>query len=233
MTYGIPYRGSKNKIAEDIIEMLPPGHRFVDLFAGGCAMTHAAYLTGKYSKFLCNDKYPVIGQEVFRQACTGEFNKPEYQRTISYDEFRRDRFNSGWLISVWGWNCSVGYLSKEIDKLIKDKDIKTIQDMADELNIRYPLQRLTRLKNLTGQIDISRVEFTAMDYRDYIWQEGDVVYCDPPYSSYQPSNPYSHFGFDINKFWEWVRTRDYPVYVSEYSAPDDFVSIFDKKRGGI
>ena len=55
MTYGIPYRGSKNKIAKDIIEMLPPGHRFVDLFAGGCAITHCGMLSGKWKEFLAND----------------------------------------------------------------------------------------------------------------------------------------------------------------------------------
>ena len=42
MTYGVPYQGSKQRIAPDIVRMLPSGDVFVDLFAGGCAMTHAA-----------------------------------------------------------------------------------------------------------------------------------------------------------------------------------------------
>lgn len=58
MNYGIPYQGSKNRIAKDIVELLPSGKRFVDLFAGGCAMTHAAMLSGKYERFLVNDLYP-------------------------------------------------------------------------------------------------------------------------------------------------------------------------------
>ena len=33
--YGLPYMGSKSKIAEDILSFLPPGSRFVDLFGGG------------------------------------------------------------------------------------------------------------------------------------------------------------------------------------------------------
>lgn len=57
-TYGVPYQGSKNKLAERIIDKLPAGERFVDLFAGGCAMTHAAIASGKYKRILCNDKYP-------------------------------------------------------------------------------------------------------------------------------------------------------------------------------
>lgn len=35
MTYGLPYMGSKNTIAEDIINFLPSSKRFVDLFGGG------------------------------------------------------------------------------------------------------------------------------------------------------------------------------------------------------
>lgn len=40
MIYGLPYRGSKNKIAEALIWALPDGKRFVDLFGGGalCAI---------------------------------------------------------------------------------------------------------------------------------------------------------------------------------------------------
>jgi len=79
-------------------------------------------------------------------------------------------------------------------------------------------------------LDLSKVEFSQMNYADYEHQEGDVVYCDPPYAN--TTNSYG-VKFDTDAFWEWVRTRDYPVYVSEYKAPDDFVSIWNKKRGGV
>lgn len=42
MTYGMPYSGSKNRGAMDIIAILPRARVLVDLFAGGCAITHAA-----------------------------------------------------------------------------------------------------------------------------------------------------------------------------------------------
>lgn len=67
-----------------------------------------------------------------------------------------------------------------------------------------------------------------MDYREYEFREGDVVYADPPYEGttlYEGTLPFDH-----DAFWEWARTRDYPVYVSGYKAPDDFVSIWSKKR---
>lgn len=37
MKYGMPYKGSKNKIAEWIIDQLPKAKHFYDLFGGGGA----------------------------------------------------------------------------------------------------------------------------------------------------------------------------------------------------
>lgn len=70
------------------------------------------------------------------------------------------------------------------------------------------------------------IDFTSFDYRDYQYEEGDVVYCDPPYSG---TKGYDGREFDNDTFWDWVRTRDYPVYVSEYNAPADFTCIWQKK----
>ena len=70
------------------------------------------------------------------------------------------------------------------------------------------------------------IEFTETDYMDYQHEEGDVVYCDPPYIG---TAKYDGREFDHEAFWEWVRTRDYPVYVSEYTAPDDFTCIWEKE----
>ena len=59
--YGLPYQGSKNAIAKWIIDQLPAAEHFYDLFAGGCAVTHAAIESGKYKHVHANDiqgKYP-------------------------------------------------------------------------------------------------------------------------------------------------------------------------------
>lgn len=92
-----------------------------------------------------------------------------------------------------------------------------------------PRSRLRRLRRLTG-LDLSKVEFTQSDYRQYEHKEGDVVYCDVPYKD--THQRYQTAKFDTDAFWEWARTRNYPVYVSEYKAPDDFACIWEKYRGG-
>ena len=89
---------------------------------------------------------------------------------------------------------------------------------------------MNRLQNLDA-ISEPRIEYTSFDYRDYQHEEGDVVYCDPPYAGVWK---YDGREFDHASFWEWARSRDYPVYVSEYNAPDDFMCVWHKgiaKRG--
>ena len=53
--YGLPYQGSKNSIAEWVIDHLPPADTLGDLMAGGCAVSHAALLSGKYKHVIAND----------------------------------------------------------------------------------------------------------------------------------------------------------------------------------
>lgn len=83
MQYGLPYKGSKSKIADMIIEQLPPGRVLYDLFAGGCAITHAALLSGKWEKVVANDIlfYP----NLFRDAAQGKYRN-EY-KWVSRDDF--------------------------------------------------------------------------------------------------------------------------------------------------
>ena len=46
---GLPYKGSKNTIAERIVGLMPGGGKFLDACCGGGAVLEAAYLSGKYS----------------------------------------------------------------------------------------------------------------------------------------------------------------------------------------
>lgn len=96
------------------------------------------------------------------------------------------------------------------------------------------LTRLERLQSLESLQSLERLEqhdsiivATSSDYREYVHEEGDVVYCDPPYAN---TDQYNVGDFDSVAFWQWARSRDYPVYVSEYHAPEDFVSIWCKEK---
>ena len=85
INFGLGYMGSKSVIARDLIKLIPSGDRFVDAFAGGCAMTHAALLVGRWPKILANDIVEV--PEFFVNAVKGQYR--DETRWISREDFFR------------------------------------------------------------------------------------------------------------------------------------------------
>lgn len=69
--YGLPYMGSKSKIARWVVERLPEGDTLYDVFCGGCAITDYAMRARKYKSYVVND-ITNIGY-VFKKALEGGF----------------------------------------------------------------------------------------------------------------------------------------------------------------
>lgn len=65
----------------------------------------------------------------------------------------------------------------------------------------------------------------SKDYRDADIQPWSIVYCDPPYKW---TAEYSESWFNHKEFREYIRilSKTNKVFVSEYDAPEDFVSIY-------
>ena len=113
MRYGIPYQGSKNKIALWVVDNLPSGKTFVDLFAGGCAVTHAALLSGKWDSIISNDINE--GPKIFEDAIRGKYT--DEKRWISREDFERLKNTDPYVSICWSFgNNRTEYLySKEIE----------------------------------------------------------------------------------------------------------------------
>lgn len=92
--------GSKNLIAERLVSQFPRAEYFVDLFAGGCAMTHAAFLSGKFKNFICND-LDFRGVELFKQAVSGKFKNEN--RWISRDDFYKLKDSDLYVRFCWSF----------------------------------------------------------------------------------------------------------------------------------
>lgn len=88
MSYGLPYQGSKNRIAKRLVEALPAAPVLYDVFCGGCAVTHAAMLSGKYQHFVVNDLRGWL-PDAFREAINGGYAHED--RWISREDFERLR----------------------------------------------------------------------------------------------------------------------------------------------
>lgn len=111
MRYGVGYQGSKNRIAKDIINILPSGERFVDLFGGGFAMSHCALLSDKYSKVLYNE-YDKLCFDLICNAIRGDYNpeKMDYH-WISREEFNENKSKNPYIAFCWSFsNNSRDYL---------------------------------------------------------------------------------------------------------------------------
>lgn len=118
MKYGLPYKGSKNKLAERIVRLLPKRTHLVDLFCGGCAVSHAALLMGKYEHIHIND-INWMCPTLFIDALNGKYNNEN--RWISREDFFRLKDTDPYVAFVWSFGNNLrDYLySREIEPLKK------------------------------------------------------------------------------------------------------------------
>ena len=218
---GLAYQGSKSRIAKIIVELLPSGNRFVDLFGGGGSMTHSAILSNKWKEFLYND-YDKIVCEYFEKAIRGEYKNET--RVITREDFERLKDTDPYVRFAWSFGNKGGeYLwGKDIEeiKLLACRMIMD-NDWHDRFRhyrewIRIVLKGV-RDKRLELQ-SLGHIKCTNMSYQDYEYQDGDVVYCDPPYEN---TTRYNNQDFDSKAFYEWVKTRPYQVWFSSYEISDD------------
>lgn len=99
MNYGICYQGSKSKLAERIISVLPRAEHFYDLFAGGCAISHCALLSGKWKHVHISDTNDSV--LLFKDVLEG--NIPDGSEWISRDEFYRRKDTDPYVRLVWSF----------------------------------------------------------------------------------------------------------------------------------
>lgn len=118
MKYGLPYKGSKNKLAERIVRLLPKRTHLIDLFCGGCAVSHAALLIKKYEHIHINDVNWMC-PTLFTDALAGKYNNDT--RWISREDFFRLKDSDPYVAVVWSFGNNMrNYLySKEIEPLKK------------------------------------------------------------------------------------------------------------------
>ena len=183
--FGISYMGSKNQIVKALISQLPSAKYFVDLFAGGCAMTHGAMLSGKYERFIAND----IGDapSLFQRAINGEFR--DEKRWISRDDFFALKDSDPYVRYIWSFgNKGTFYpYSKEIEPYKKAFWEFAVFKNPDPLRV-YGF-------NVDELLDLPTSYERRIAFRQYL---GKMPFVDKKGSHfyYKPSEKYK--GFDNN-----------------------------------
>lgn len=242
MRYGLPYKGSKNRIAEEIVSVFPRSKHFYDLFAGGCSVSHAAILSRKYNVIHINDKRKEI-VDFFISAIKQQL-PAGWMNAVSREAFHLMDKNDP-LRLIWSFgNNERNYLYGDTEKvklaahkmIVSDSISERYQaykEFIRELESSGRLQNVERIQSVEriNGIDILRhldikVESSFVDYQDVSVLPESVVYADPPYKG---TDGYSE-PFDHARFEEWLRNTSFPVFISEYSMPSDFKCIAEFQK---
>ena len=259
-SYGICYMGSKNALAERIVALLPPASHLIDVFAGGCAVTHCAMKSGKWQHVHANDiDEMIVG--AFRRAINGEFIGE--RRWVSHEEFNRVRdtdayaaicFSFGNNGRSYAYNHKNEKLKRALHYAIFFGDpepfltltgidltpVLTISDLRERhiaanhlangegifINSLQNLERLNRINRLAtafSEEEKQRLTIGSVDYSEVEIPSDSVVYCDPPYRDKGDYRKAKHFNHE--RFYEWALRQTVPVFVSEYTMPEDFVEV--------
>ena len=150
--YGIPYMGSKNKIAEWVVSHFPNKDNFYDLFCGGCAITHCAMEKRMFKNYFINDIKGEMPQ-LFMDCIEGKYKNEK--RWISKDEFDRLKGTGDPYVDIcfsFGNNWRKGYAySKDIEPFKKAFHYAI---MFDDYSLMYNDfgVDLSCLKNVKGGI---------------------------------------------------------------------------------
>ena len=112
MNFGVPYKGSKNGIAVKVCNVLPYANTLYDVFAGGCAITHCAYLKKQFRNLVINDVEDI--PFLFTEALQGKKWPREW---IGREEFKKRRDSDPMVRFLWSFgNNGKNYLyAKEIE----------------------------------------------------------------------------------------------------------------------
>ena len=193
-------------------------------------------LSGKWESFLYNDLNSMI-TGLFMDAVNGIYH--DEKRVITREDFVSLKDKDAFVKYIWSFgNNGLAYLwGKDIEKIkqqacrilteeeLKDRRLAYVKFVRmlekNECKTLNRLQAIEHLQALTQLEALQRLEVTNKDYREFEWQQGDVVYCDVPYeqTGKEKCDDYEVI-FDSKAFYEWAKSRDYPVFFSSYEISD-------------
>lgn len=132
--------GSKSKIAKWIVDMLPAAHTWVEPFAGGCAVTHAAILSGKYKRFIINDI--TDSAKVFVDAINGKFknenrwiSRSDFLELKDEDAYVRLCFSFGNDQKTYCYSREIEPYKRAFHYAVMFNDFKPFEELGIQLNV--------------------------------------------------------------------------------------------------
>lgn len=217
------YLGNKTRLAKELAPILTKnlngGNWYIEPFAGAFGMVSNI----DYPKRIAYDKDRFIIS--LMKAVRDGWTPPEEMSEESYKHLQRNgAFAAVYgsedverLVAFAGYGCSFGgkwFGGFARGGVSGGKERNHVAESSRNL-----VKMMPKLQGIKIQVS---------DYKDAKLGEGNILYCDPPYST---GTQYKN-KFNTDDFWSWVREQSMVnyVYVSEYNAPDDFLPIWEKEH---
>lgn len=198
----IRYLGSKSRIFKHIYPFIEQNYKtqYVELFCGSASSLMYTH-TLPVKTYVDNHPDLIMMFQALQQG----WLPPEYVSEELYQELKTAESSA--LRGYVGFGLSYG--GKWFAGYARDKTKRN-----------YPKESYNRILKYIPYL--KDVTFLNYSYECISLDSDTVVYADPPYAgTTQYKDSFNHYAF-----WEWVRNSRAKIYVSEYTAPSDFIPIW-------
>lgn len=175
---------------------------------------------------------------LFLDAVYGKYH--DERRVITREDFEQLKNEDAYVKYIWSFgNNGSGYLwGKDIEEIkctachiffdegLRERRLQYIRFLRLLRSTSDPTPEriavLERLQALTQLEALQRLEISNIDYKEYKYKKGDIVYCDVPYEQ-KGKGKCDDYGvnFDSAAFYAWAKAQPYQVFFSSYEISDD------------
>lgn len=248
---GLPYVGSKKKIAKKIVQLIIQNFgndkKVYDIFGGGGAITAECIINGLDVHYNDLDKTVV---DMFAMALNSDREwlrelivsreqfyhiKGKENKTTS-DELKLlvNSFGSGRKGYLYGKDHSDLKYQMALD-IITNHDTfsgyrqtetykKALADNGGKTKRVEQLERLEQLRQLQSLESLGDDSLSSKDYREFSNVSGEVIYLDPPYENSKVVYQANDINrFDYKEFYDWAydMAQQNIVIISSYEVSDE------------
>ena len=206
------YMGSKNRIAKDILPIMLKDRKerqyWVEPFVGGANMidkVEGNRIGADFNKYVIEGLLSIRDHLDELPKDNTEFTEEMYKQLRKDDSYKHKGYAS--FQFSFGNKFMGGYA----------KNNSNTDYVAQ--GFRSALKQSPKLQG----IDLIHCSYDELEI-----PSNSIIYCDPPYEG---TTKYKD-DFNHTKFWQWCRDKSkegHIVFISEYSAPEDFECIWSKE----
>ncbi len=214
------YLGGKHQIGEKISNFIIKDSKkttfdtYLEPFCGSLGVFK--HMTNKgFKKCIASDIQPDI-IKLWNEVKMEKLKIPSKISEKKYHEYKKLKSPNS-LKAIAGFGLSYGgkYFSGYSQNAVGNSNRNFLSEFKNSIESIRPL--------------IKNAEFYNKSYKDWNPKKM-VIYCDPPYKNTEKYGAVADF--DHSEFWDIMRdwSRYNAVYISEETAPKDFVSVWSIKK---